>query len=364
MSYYLLPKHNNIINIEMGFETNIIKPYTSFSLYNYYNKLMKENTFLFDKVEDSVHLIHPYQYIVNPVPSLKLPISKISNVSTIFYDLLDIIYVLNFKDVFSFKYNHSLHISTNFHSSIHCFQFLSENTRNSNIGFNKLSDVFENDLYFCKKKEFDWIFIEIPNVEFEMINYSIITLLNFLKLIFTSQSNNGCCIIKINNLFYKPLIDFIYILCSLYEKVYIIKPQTSNIIGNEKYIVCKGFILNDSKTILYTHYYNILVSIIDTLNKQTYIKNISYIIPIDLPLYFINKIDDINIIIGQQLLETINLCVNIIKNKNRELKLENIKKMNIQKCILWCEKMGIPCNKNMEKPNIFLKNTESFNEYI
>ena len=48
------------------------------------------------------------------------------------------------------------------------------------------------------------------------------------------------------------------------------------------------------------------------------------------------------------------LIMNIIKNKNRDEKLENIKKSNIQKCIQWCEKFKIPHNKFLEKGNIFL----------
>jgi len=53
-----------------------------------------------------------------------------------------------------------------------------------------------------------------------------------------------------------------------------------------------------------------------------------------------------------------NLLVNIIKNKNRDTKLDNIKKINIQKCIQWCEKFNIPHNKFIEKSNIFLRISE------
>ena len=66
------------------------------------------------------------------------------------------------------------------------------------------------------------------------------------------------------------------------------------------------------------------------------------------------KLDDMNIISGQQQLESLDLVINILKNKNKEDKIETLKKMNIQKSVMWCEKYKIPCNKFSEKTNIFL----------
>ena len=73
-----------------------------------------------------------------------------------------------------------------------------------------------------------------------------------------------------------------------------------------------------------------------------------------MPYYFLNKIDDINIIIGQQQLESLNQIINILKSKNKEDKIESYKKNSIQKSINWCEKYKIPYNKFLDKINIFL----------
>ena len=73
-----------------------------------------------------------------------------------------------------------------------------------------------------------------------------------------------------------------------------------------------------------------------------------------MPYLFLNKIDDINIVLGQQQLEVMDQIVNILKNKNKEDKIENITKINIQKSVDWCEKYKIPYNKFTEKTNIFL----------
>ena len=75
------------------------------------------------------------------------------------------------------------------------------------------------------------------------------------------------------------------------------------------------------------------------------------------------KLDDINIIFGQQQLESLDLVINILKNKNKDDKIESIKKNNIQKSVAWCEKYKIPCNKFSDKINIFLPSMEN-DEYI
>lgn len=74
----------------------------------------------------------------------------------------------------------------------------------------------------------------------------------------------------------------------------------------------------------------------------------------DVPCYFRNKLDEVNVIIGQQQLESMELVLSIHRNKNRHDKIENVKKANIQKSILWCEKFKIPCNRFSGKVNIFL----------
>jgi hypothetical protein len=61
-----------------------------------------------------------------------------------------------------------------------------------------------------------------------------------------------------------------------------------------------------------------------------------------------------NIIVGQQQLESLNLAINLLKNKNKDDKIELLKKSHIQKAVLWCEKYKIPCNKFSDKINIFL----------
>jgi hypothetical protein len=53
-------------------------------------------------------------------------------------------------------------------------------------------------------------------------------------------------------------------------------------------------------------------------------------------------------------LEQYDQLINLFKNKNRDDRIESLKKNNIQKCIQWCEKHKIPYNKFVDKLNIFL----------
>jgi hypothetical protein len=83
-------------------------------------------------------------------------------------------------------------------------------------------------------------------------------------------------------------------------------------------------------------------------------RSIHSILPYALPIYFVNKIEEANIMVGHQQLYVMDQLISIIKNKNIDEKLETLKKFHIQKCIQWCDKYKIPYNKCLEKVNIFL----------
>jgi hypothetical protein len=91
-------------------------------------------------------------------------------------------------------------------------------------------------------------------------------------------------------------------------------------------------------------------------NKSKYNKSIyiDSIINNEIPYYFLNKLEESNMVIGQQQLEAYDQIINIFKNKNRDDKIENLKRNHIQKCIQWCEKNQLPHNKFIDKVNIFL----------
>jgi len=187
--------------------------------------------------------------------------------------------------------------------------------------------------------------------------------MKFVMIIFKNQAAGGSCIIKIHHTFHKPVIDVLYLLSALFEKVYVIKPNTNNAITFDKYVVCKNFILDDKKMeVNKANYYNAFYFIRSfNFNSGQYI---SSVIDNEIPSYFVNKLDDINIIIGQQQLESFDQLINILNNKNRHDKIETIKKINIQKSVSWCEKFKIPCNKFSDKTNIFLPLDDTHDEPV
>jgi hypothetical protein len=356
MSYYILPKNNNNICIEPTVNLDDINICISYSLYNFYNESKNQLKCLV-KTDESIaifknllKIIYTCEYIFSKVPGFKYSISKLKSKSNLLYDLLEIFNTLNIVEYFLNKNINCLHISENYIDSNYCIDFLRENQKNEHVNFLDINEEIYNTI---NDKRYNFIFYEIKNFNFENLNYYVLNIIQVLMILLKYQSSNGICIIKINHIFHKPIIDIIYILSSVYEKVYIIKPNTSNITTFDKYIVCKNFILDDIKKEIYKNYYFKLANFISVYSQNSNI-NISSIINCEIPSYFINKIDDINIIIGQQQLESIDQIINILKNKNKEEKIENIKKTNIQKSIIWCEKIKIPHNNFSEKVNIFL----------
>jgi hypothetical protein len=174
-------------------------------------------------------------------------------------------------------------------------------------------------------------------------NEYIIGLIQIVIILLKTQKQGSSCMIKIDSIFLKPILDIIYLLTSLYEKTYIMKPSVSNIVTFEKYLICKNFTDDSLSFSQRDVYYEKLVYYLKKFQKYREKKTvyISSIIESSLPCYFISKINDINIIIGQQQLEAIQQMIVFFKNKNKE-KMNQMTKMHIYKSVKWCEKFKIP----------------------
>jgi 23S rRNA U2552 (ribose-2'-O)-methylase RlmE/FtsJ len=166
------------------------------------------------------------------------------------------------------------------------------------------------------------------------------------------QSNNGNFVLKVFDTFSNAIIDILYLLSSLYKNVYIMKPQTSRNANSERYIICKGYNLNENKEkidyIIEKMYDNF-----DNLNSDLYIETI---FNFKYNRTFISKIEEINIIIGKKQIDNIVATLNLMMNKKFD-KIDYYKKKHIQKCIRWCEKYNINFNKNLKSTNIFLSSS-------
>ena len=303
-------------------------------------------------------IINPYEFIFSTVPSSKYSVSKIKPTSNLFYIFMEIVQTFNLLDIYQGKNSITMaHFGPNALATTECMEMLREGNNDNTIisdieypcgtGFKLLEGVDNTSI--------DFIYFELNSDMYTDINKYIIGIITILCNILTYQNANGVCIIKVDNLIHKPILDALLLLTELYEKVHIIKPYVCNINKNERYIVCSAFIIDYQKILENNIYLNKLKSLlIDCLKESFNNKIISSLINRDLPYYFLNKIEESNIIIGHQQLEQHNLLINIIKNKNRDDKIETIKKNHIYKCIQWCERHKIPYNKFVDKINMFL----------
>jgi hypothetical protein len=353
MSYYVLNKNNNIIELNpLSIESlTVEKPYISDSLYYYYNKIhnkVLQCIFYQDKnllniYEEIISQINPYEYLFSKVPGTKFSVSKLKPNSNTFYDLLEIYSSLNILDSFKGIQLKSLHISKTANDSIECLKILRENQLNYTSKFERINDMV---IDYIEKKKYDLLYYETSD---NILNSYVINFIEIIMIILKNQQINGVSIIKISHIFYKPIVDLIYLLTSLYEKVYIIKPNTNNVTTFDKYIVCKNFISDDIRIKQNKINYLKLFVLLKKLNNKHIVSIINY----DIPYIFKTKLNEINIIIGQQQLEAFNQFICILKNRKYD-KIETIKKINIQKSINWCEKHKIPYYKFNEKSNVFL----------
>ena len=372
MNYYILPKNNLNINIFLFLNSDQIKPFISYSLIFYLNDIYTNLLKLEDQIDiitnkmnansitiDYINkIVNPFEFIHTNVPGTILSVSKVKPGSSLFFDLMEIFQICNITDILYPKNKINIaNFTPNFTSSNYLLNMLREENEDTII-----NEIFDYDM-LCEKYikntpmlmwSMDLLIFEFKDEDYIDIKQYIKNVLLSFYIIVKYQSNNGTCIIKFDNIFYKVIIDVILMLTGIYEKVYLIKPTISKITKGERYIICNNFdvdMLNKMNMLdqLEEKLKDFLVDDTKFLNQ-----NIHSLLSNDIPYYFLNKIEESNAVIGQQQLESYDQIINIFKNKNKEDKVESIKRNHIQKCIQWCEKNQIPHNKFTDKINIFL----------
>ena len=178
-----------------------------------------------------------------------------------------------------------------------------------------------------------------------------------------TQKIGGTFILKMFDTFTKISLDILYLLSNIYEIVHFVKPHTSRYANSEKYIICKNFRLDDkSRNDIINALYKLLLKFNEGGSEackseacKSEACNIESLFNFELPYYFINKVEEYNAIFGQQQIENIGSTLNLIDNSKYD-KLELIKKININKCITWCQQYNMEYNSSIQQNNIFLGN--------
>ncbi len=361
MNYYIIPKNNFNIKLNLLIKNEQIIPFVSYSLIHFLNEIYSQLLGIesFNQNETTLEyinkIVNPFEFIHSNVPGSFLSVSKVKPTSNIFFELMEVFQVCNIIEMLSLKKQINIaHITKNNSSTNYLMDMLREyNTDiiiNEDFDYNILRNNFIVNTHTTK---IDLFIFEFNETDYINTPQYIKNMILVLYIITKYQAANGTCIIKMDNIFYKTIVDILFIFSAIYDRVIIIKPSISKVTKGERYLICKNLnidILNNSK-LLQQLDEHIKPKIIDNTFNDNQVHSL---IRNEIPYYFSNKIEEANAVIGQQQLEAYDQILNIFKNKNRNEKIEILKRNHIQKCIQWCEKNQLPHNKFIDKINIFL----------
>lgn len=388
MSYYQLNSVQNILSINnfnfVGSNTYNKDVEISKTLHSYLNKAKTEIDSYYNMWDQVKKITNPYEYIHTQIPSQKISVCKHKPLSRSYFKFIELANTFNLLKNLGDNIS-SFHLAEGPGGFIEAISNLRKNDNDRYFGMTLLnSDVnvpgWQKSQHFLNKNSN--VIIEkgdsddgdllnpqnLSGVHFKYKNsMDIITgdggfdfSIDFnqqesmsAKLIFAQicyaiimQKKGGHFILKFFDTFSKASIQMIYILNTFYENVYIIKPNTSRYANSERYVVCKNFLLKKSDEYLLK-----LQNILTDMKNYNFIDSL---LSVEIPYFYIIRLEEVNAILGQQQLESIVYTLNLIQNNSKDLdnKIEQIINSNIQKCISWCVKHNLSHNKMINVNNI------------
>ena len=394
MTYYLLPKTSFLIHKYMQCIDDDEEPETVISnslshyLYNIKTRLdAHENEWdIFKKYTN------PYEYIHTVVPFKKKSISVYKPLSRSYFKMIEILNTFNLT--FGHKPIQTFHLAEGPGGFIEALCNVRKNKNDVYIGMTIMDDFNDSNIPgwkkseaflknnenvyiecgedetgnilslanfdFCKKKygssmdfitgdggfdfsmDFNKQEISISQLLFAQVCYALVL-----------QKKGGTFVLKLFDSFMQHTVDILYILSSFYDKVYLIKPQTSRYANSEKYVVCKDFLFSNNE-----QFYPFLHKTFESMLHVDENRFIHRFLNIPLSYYFLLKLEEYNSIFGQQQIENIHFTTSLIEIKQKQEKIDGLIKTNIQKCIQWCKKNGVEAN-NYTANNIFFSEDAS-----
>ena len=392
MSYFPITFINNNRCDEQMFkmhcsndDTINVKPFLSKTTFKYIKQMKQEIDKYQTEWDNLKKYVNPYEYIHTQIPDCKSSVSKIKPISRSYYKLIEICDHLNVLNDNSYPIS-TFHLAEGPGGFIEAMISLRKNPKDSYYGMTLIGDDTnipgwnknnqlkkQSNVTLIKGPTDDGDLLKKENLQYcfdhykssmniitgdggfdfstdfnkqELVSVKLILAQIFYAIIL--QKAGGTFIIKFFDIFYKSTCDMIFLLSCFYDKLYIIKPNTSRFANSEKYIVCKFFKSNINKHELLP----VFKKVINDIQHTNYITNI---LNFKLPCIFTSKIEEINSVLGQQQIECIINTLQLIENQNNSEKLEQLKQNNIQKCINWCIKYKIPHHRIIQQTNIFLE---------
>ena len=144
MNYYLIPKNNFNININVQLTSSEITPYVSYSLIFYmnsiYNQLFKlqENieSQICDNNNDNINnisieyinkIVNPFEFIYTNVPGSTISVSKVKPDSSIFFELMELFQLFGINDILTLKNKINIaHLTPNYSSTNYLLNMLTK----------------------------------------------------------------------------------------------------------------------------------------------------------------------------------------------------------------------------------------------
>ena len=392
MSYFSIPSNNNNFKREDLYinVSNVITDENLNFISNTLNEYLLKAKGRIEQYQNDWDIIkkyiNPYEFIHTTVPYCKTSVCKYKPVSRSYFKFIEMNSLLGLTDTFPLNIPiNSFHLAEGPGGFIEAIANTRKNkndkytgmtllSTDTNVpGWKKSNDILKRNpnIYieagesedgnilipenyvFCQNKYGNSMNIITADGGFDFsIDFNMQEAMSS-KLILaealyaiTLQKRAGHFILKIFDNFTRFTCELIYLLSMFYEKVYIVKPNTSRYANSERYIVCKNFKYHDTSSLTTT-----FRDILRNISENDYI---NHIFRFDLPYIFTTRIEEINAIIGQQQIECIVNTLNLINHKNKNDKLEQLKNNHINKSTNWCVKHKQPYYKTIQQTNIFL----------
>jgi len=378
MTYYLFPRTDILLYKKIQIELNTDPPpvIVSNSLSSYLYEIKQKIDKQVKEWDVFKKYTNPYEYINTTVPFNKKCVSKNKYLSRSYFKMIEIIHT--FSIYYGDRPVKSFHLAEGPGGFIEAFIDTRKCPEDTYIGMTILEDQTDANIPAWKKstgflKKNKNVFIEcgadntgnilsVENFVYCTEKYGssmdFITAdggfdfsldfnkqeINIAKLLFaqicftlTMQKKGGSFVLKIFDCFMQHTVDLMYMLSSFYDKVYILKPNTSRYANSEKYIICRGFLYGNS-TDFYPYLHSAFVKMVSVEDHvhRFLVCPISYI--------FLIKLEEYNAIFGEKQIDNIQQTLSLIENKNKQDKINVLINTNIQKCINWCIKYEIEYN--------------------
>ena len=334
---------------------------------------------------------NPYEYIHTTVPIAKMPVCKLKPLSRSFYKMIEICRTMRLLDLHDTTPIKTFHFAEGPGGFIEAVAYLRSNANDMYHGMSLIDDdnssvpgwkktqafldnnpnviierglsgngdmLIPDNLRDCFEKHRASVDLATADGGFDFTTDFNHQEVMSLKLMFAqiayaiaTQKQGGSFVVKVFDTVKEASIDILFILASVYEQIYFIKPHTSRQANSEKYVVCKNFQLSDSKNLVISMYHAIQAfSDEDTAPTR--------FLTIPIPYLFVSALQEINAIYGQAQIECISQTLNLITSSPHD-RIENLKKAHITKCTNWCTKFKMPYNKINISANIFLAGRNS-----